>query len=180
MGVVVLHLDQRQPLRRRPRCRMGAGAIAGVQVAGERLGSVIEERGIIRLGPQELGPGQRLVEIAKVMRQQRLPALDQAERPLHLATHRQHPSRIGEPRGQRQRFRHAAARPAQDHRARGQHPLHPVIQPPHDVAVVHHEGVGKMPELFARLVIAGHLRFAREVARGHHQRAIEGVEQQMM
>ena len=167
MRVVVLY-----PVERAGRRRLSEPGrpVLRVKVHREGLRAVIEEVTVVRDGLAELVPRQRVVEVAEVMRQQRPTVLRQADRGFELAAIGDHRRRILEPRRQGQRAGRRAAGTAQDHRPGRGHAFHPVVETAHDLAVVHEEGVGEGREFGARLVIADHLGFAGEVARGHHRR----------
>ena len=114
------------------------------------------------------------------MAQQRLPVLDQTDRRFHLPAIGHHLRRALKPRGQRDRPRHLPSRTAQHHPPRWRQALDTVIQPARNIAIMHDEPVDNRGQLFARLLVADHLRLARQIARGHHQGPAHGTDQQMV
>ena len=72
-----------------------------------------------------------------MLRQDRLAVLDETERRLEFAAHRQKLGRRLEPVRQRDRRRREAAGAAQHPRPAGHHPHHRIVDPVGDLAVVH-------------------------------------------
>ncbi len=151
-----------------------------MQIAGKDLRRMIKQIGIIRIGLLKLVPCQRLVQVTKVVGQQRLAIFDQADRRFQMRAIGHHLRNILKPLGQRQRARHPPPRTAQHHEALRRQTFDTVIQPPHDLSVMHQERIGKPAQFLARLGVANHLWFTREVAGCHHQGAIHRIYQQVM
>ncbi len=153
-------------------------AISGVGVHGDDGGPVIEKCAIVGHGAGEFVGAERIVKVAQMVAEKRLAILHEADRTLHLPAQCQNLGRGGKTRRQGQRARHAPPCAPQGHGRAG--PFDAVIQSTGNVAVVHQEAVGKGGKLLPRFVIADDLRFARQVAAGHHQRTAESREKQMV
>ena len=114
VGVVMLHLDERQPLLVRPTRRQ----VVGMEVAGDRGGLDAEHVEVEREVGAERAVGGLAVEVAEVRREERLAAARDAERALQLGTRgdeRRRTPRVGSgkgPRGVAARAPHAGSRPA--------------------------------------------------------------------
>ena len=180
MRMVMLHLFQPQTLPIRPCLPVLGRAVFGVQIDRHNLGPVIEQGRVIRIRLDKGIPRQGLIQLAQMMAQQRLPVLDQTDRRFHLPTIGHDLRCALKPRGQRDRPWHLPPRTAQHHPPPPHQALDTVIQPARNIAVVHDEPVDNRGQLVARLLVADHLRLARQVARGHHQGPAHGTDQQMV
>ena len=89
VGVMVLHLDERDRLpRRRGRGRAWTTDTPDA-VGDERRGRMIEQLRVKREAAAVVVERLRVLEVALMLRQDRLAVLDEAERRLELAAHRQ-------------------------------------------------------------------------------------------
>jgi hypothetical protein len=168
MGVVMLHPGEG---RRGPRPASGrsAGAVSGMQVAGDARGRMVEKLRVIGDGLAEFLETEPVIEIAEMMRQERLAGLGQADRALHLAAGGQRVGRILEPGG---RGSVPGTRPRPRRRTIGPWGVtrSTLSSRRRRMSRSCITKASAKRRACARLVIADDLRLAREVAGGHHQR----------
>ena len=149
-----------------------------MQVVGDHLGPDAEEA----LQPLDLllERAQRLevVEVADVRTEPGRVARCEAEGVLELRAAGQ--DRTAQRPAQRDRPRDVAARAPQQRRGPGDHARHRVVAAVLDLAVVRQEQVGDPGEPADGLVVARRHRLLGEVARGHHERAADCREQQVV
>ena len=177
---MMLDFDQRNRLRGGAGARELGRKIFRVLVGDQRDGPMIEQLGVKRERAAIVVERLGVLQIALVLRQDRLAVLDEAERRLELAAHRQQWRRRLEAARQRERGRGEAARAPQQAGLAGHHARHRIVDPIGDLAIMDERVRRDLRQPFARLVIVGRLRFVGEVAAGHHHRAIQSLQQQSM
>ena len=98
MGVMVLRFDEGQRLRLRPFARELGRQIFRVPIGDESPWRVMEELGVERQVLAVVVESFGVLQIALVLRKDRLAVLDQAERRLEFSAHREKFGRGLEPR----------------------------------------------------------------------------------
>jgi hypothetical protein len=178
--VVVLNLFQRQTVAHGPFPAQLGGQVLRMPINREDVRFVVEQLAVEREAAAVLDKGYDLLEIAQVLRKDRLPILEEAEGILELAAHRQNRRSCSEALRQRNRRRCITARPPQHAGFPADHPGHGVVDAIDDVAVVEQPIIGDPCELQPRLVIADALRLVGEIAARQHDRPMDAFEQQVV
>ncbi len=165
----MLHrVDRHPPARREPR-RVPRAEEVGVQVVrdGDRLD--VEDRDEVRKGLFQRSARRRVVEVADVLRDERLVAAGHADGVLEVAADRDD----GRPRAlEPDRAGRVAAGAADELPTIGCRAHDAVVAADDDVAVVHEIRIGDSSETRERLVVAGDQRLAARVRTRHHEREL--------
>ncbi len=141
----------------------------------------VREQGAIGLdGAHVIGVGQCVLQIAHVVREHGLAVAQQAKRVLQLAPHRQHGWGRVEAAWQRQRRGRVTPRSPQHAGFAAGRAHQGIIDPARDVAVVQQKALGDTGKPVQRLVVGDALRLVGNVAAGHHQRAVDVAQQQVV
>ena len=139
-----------------------------------------EQFQIVVNGTAEVGMGQRILQVAHVMRHDGAPFMQQAKRILQFTAERQHRRCRSETLRQRDRCRSETARAAQHTRRAQGNAHHRIIHPPRDVAIMQQEIIGNCAEAKFCLIVVNGLRLVRQVAAGQHNRARHAAQHQVM
>ena len=173
VGVVVLDGEPGEPARLGP----AGGSIVGVQVVGDRQRRPVEQALQLADGLLEPAEGGEVVEVAQVLRDDRLAAFGQADGDLHLGADRQHG---GPTHGQLDRLGRVPAAPAQRAR-RPRHDAHDrVVHPGVDGPIVEQEAVGQRTQPLERVGVLAGDRLLAAVAAGHHLQGRPQVGEQLL
>ena len=142
----------------------------GMQVVGNELRLDLEDRSQVLDRVDQRRAGRRVVEIADVLRHERLVAAGHAHGVLEMAAQRDD-GRPGS--GELDRPRRVAPRPANElesrARAVGNGAQHAVVAACDDDAVVHEQGIGDAGKPPDGLMVAGDQRLASGIRARHHQ-----------
>ena len=184
VGVVVLDLDERRPVGLGALARPLRAQILGVEVAGEDVG-VQAEQGAVAVERLEPG-GERLgvLEVADMLRDERLVGAGHAERRLLLGAAGEHAGQLaplglrGE--GQARGRRGDAARAAHRLRLRPHHAHHGVVVARPDGPVVAEPGVRDVDEARHRDLVVADDGLVGEVAARHDERHAGGAQQEVL
>ena len=127
-----------------------------------------------------IGVRCRFLQVAHVLRDDGLPVLEQAKGGLQLGPHGEDGGRILEAGRQRERRWRVAPCAAQHARLARHNPRDAIVEPVHDIAVMHQEIIGDAGQPLAGFVIGDALRLVAAVARGEDDGAREVFHQEMM
>ena len=149
-----------------------------MQVVGDDLGIHFEKALHPRDRILKRLEGVEIFKVADMRPEIRLGADTDAERILELRSARQHGT--AERSRERDRAWHVTARAAHHGGSAGKHAYDGVVASGHDLAVVQNEQVGDRAEPRDCLVVAIGDGFLGQIARGHHERAADFSQYQVM
>ena len=180
MGVVVLDLDRRRGGGRGVIAREPGGVVVGVAVHRDRGRLVLEQHRVQPEVPLVLVERGGVVEIALVLRQDRVAARHQAERGLAIAAVREQLGAVLEAGRELDRRGGVAARAAHHADRAVDHADHGVVDAVGDRPVVDERVAGDAGQPARGVRLVDRLRLVGQVAAGHHDRPIERAQDQVV
>ncbi len=178
--MMMLRAHDVRPIRLTAGKRNSCGLIIRVQVACDHAGAKLVELLKIRQALLIVRQRARVLQIADVRREYRLPAPQQAEGVLELAAHGQHRRSVLKAGRQCQRGGSESPPAAHDARACSRQPDDRVIDTPRDLPVVIQKVLRHVSEPLVRLFVVDNLRLLREIPAGEHDRPVHAPQQQVM